>query len=142
MHFRAKFQAISLIHVPLPCLNFIFWLYEKHTNSPHHFECGLTTILMAITALLWFLKTNFTYWELDSTSLRQCWLWTRTEIGLRDVTRVGLMDYKHPAASGLEIDYVHPGPMIERKSLHAAPKDREEFLATLRGFAPQATFDV
>jgi len=143
MKFRAKFQAVGLLWFPLPCLYGIFWLSWRHSNFPHSSLYGLTAILWTVTALLWFFRTNFIYWELDSSSLRAFWLGKqRNEIAWLNVTRVGLENYQHPSSCCLVIDCIHPGPMIERKTILVDPRDREEFLATLRGFAPQATFDV
>jgi hypothetical protein len=42
----------------------------------------------------------------------------------------------------LQVDYARPAPMSDRGHVLANPEDREQFIRTLRRFAPQATFDV
>ena len=142
MRFRAKFQTIGLIGFPLPCLYALFWLRERHSYFPHPFLYGLCTIFLTIAALYWFFSTNFMYWELDKSCIRHRWFWKKKEIALQNVTRVGYMNYKRPSSCGLEIDYILPGPMIERRNMLVDPLDREQFITALRQFAPQAIFDV
>jgi len=82
------------------------------------------------------------YWELNTSCIRHRWFWKKNEIAWQNVTRVGYMNYKRPSSCGLEIDYILPGPLIERRSMLADPLDREQFITALRRFAPHAVFDV
>ena len=142
MRFWNKFRLRRLTFFPLPCLYALFWFFSRHSSFAHNDWYGLHVVLWTLVAVIWFVRQNFIYWELDLGCLRQRWLWKKTDVVLQDVKSVGYMNYKRPSSWGLEIDYIHPGPMIVRDTMLVDPVDREQFIAALRQFAPQATFDV
>jgi hypothetical protein len=143
MKFRAKVQPLALNYLAVAVINFICRLHAGKTLGLFSARCyGFGALIWLLVSLIVFVRQNFIYWELDSTSLRQLWFWKKTAIHWQEVTRIGLMNYKRPASSGLEIDYIHAGPMTERGTMLANPVGREQFIAALRQFAANATFDV
>jgi hypothetical protein len=140
MRFRTKFGAQGVFLVSLAIL-YAYFVFFGHLRSPHSFW-GFTAAVWVYWALLRVFSQIFCYWELDTDCLRQRNFLGVKEIPWQEVTRVGSFPPKHPASSMLQVDYSRPAPMSDRGYVLANPEDREQFIRTLRRFAPQATFDV
>ena len=140
MRFRTKFGAQGVFLVSLAIL-YAYFAFFGHVARLQPFW-GFTAAIYIWWALLRVLSQIFNYWELDADCLRQRNFLGVKEIPWQEVTRVGSFPPKHPASSMLQVDYARPAPMSDRGYVLANPEDREQFIRTLRRFAPQATFDV
>jgi hypothetical protein len=103
---------------------------------------GAIPIGFFLLALFQILSRLLVYWELDESSLRVQSFRTTREIALAEVTHVGGLVPGKPSSACLRVDYARPAPMSEQGYILATPKDRVRFIAALRRFAPQATFEV
>jgi hypothetical protein len=88
--------------------------------------------------MLQFFSLNSIYWELDADGIRQQRLWINTKVRWQDVTRV--VSLWSSSFYDLEIEYRRHrfGPKTGR--IRANPADREQFLTSLRRFAPQTEY--
>jgi len=93
--------------------------------------------LCVLLVLLAVLVYCFTYWDLDCTSLRQRKLWKEQKITWQEVTRVGRLGF---GANVVKISYGHS--VEDYGWLLAAPRNRGDFIDTLRRYAPHAEFDL
>ncbi len=83
------------------------------------------------------LSSSLTYWEVDSTCLRQRNLWKKKEIPWTEVTRVGRFGF---TTDTIKISCGHS--VEDYGWLYAEPRNRCEFLDELRRFAPHAEFGL
>lgn len=140
MRFRTKFGAQGYCLVSLAILYGCFALF-----GPHHLQRSMWGFAAAVWlwwAFVRIMSQLFNYWELDSDSFRIRSLWSTREIPWQEVTRVGSFNPKQPSSGFLEVDYARPAPMSARGHILANPEDREQFIAAMHRFAPQATFEV
>jgi hypothetical protein len=139
MKFRTKFGPQGWFVVSLACAyGYVVLLSPR--GSPHS-AWGFTAAVWVWWAFLRILSYLFTYWELDSSSLRQHSYWSTKEVAWEEVTHVGGLNGR-PSSAVLEVDYARPAPMSDRGHILASPEDRQQFIAALRRFAPQAAFEV
>jgi hypothetical protein len=139
MRFRTKFGAQGWCLVSVAILYACFAYFGYHLQrSVWGFAAGVWVWL----ALLRILSQIFCYWEADSESFREHNFWVKKEIPWEEVTRIGSFNPKQPSSSFLAVDYARGAPMSERGHIVANPADREQFIAVLHRFAPQATFEV
>ena len=75
-------------------------------------------------------------------SFRAHSFWTLKEVPWEEVTHVGSYFPIQPSSDLLAVEHARPAPMSDSGRILADPQDREQFLATLRRYAPQATFEV
>jgi hypothetical protein len=138
MRFRAKFGALGWIFVSLACASiFILIVGVGHKSAQHRYLAVVYMLLASQMVLYHF----FTYWEMDSSSLRVHYFWTTKEIAWAEVTYVGGANGR-PSSAFLDVYYARSAPMSERGHLLANPNDRRAFIEELRKFAPQAEFEV
>jgi hypothetical protein len=137
MRFRAKFGLLGWIWTLMAC----FYAYNSLFRSRPSIVGG-AVICMFLMVLLQILSRLFVYWDLDEVSLRVQSFWTKKEIAWAEVTHVGGLVPDKPSSAYLRVDYARPAPMSEQGHILANPEDRVKFIATLRRFAPQATFEV
>jgi len=108
------------------------WITGVRSSTLFLLGFGVNALIRVITQI-------FVYWELDSSSLREHRLWDCREVAWREVARVGLWN---PKSTVLEIQYARDAPLSDRGTVIANPEDREQFLAAIHRFAPQAAFDL
>ena len=135
MRFRAKFGALGWCWVGLACLALVLWFSGLRSGT-----LGWLVICYALMALQRVLMQIFVYWDVDDDGLRERCLRNTREVAWREVQHVG--GWPKPWSDSLAIDFARPAPLSDRGSIIANPEDREEFISTLRRFAPQAAFDV
>ncbi|MGA3082700.1 MAG: hypothetical protein ABSD44_15220 [Terracidiphilus sp.] len=99
-------------------------------------------ISFAALGLLSILSLCFVYWELDASCIRIHRFWSVREIAWGNVTQIVNLHPDYAPSNYLEIHYIRSALKSNQGSIIANPKDRPQFLAALRQFAPQAKFDV
>jgi hypothetical protein len=107
---------------------------------PHHSRGGFddwSEILCGLLLVLLFFSQYATFWELEAGGLRQHRLWVNTRISWQDVTRIVS---SWSSTYDLKIEYQRHGLGSKTGRILASPKDRDQFLDTLRHFAPHAEF--
>jgi len=135
MRFRARFGALGWCQVSLATFSLFLWFSGLHSRF-----VAIYAFCLALNTLQRVFNHAFIYWELDSTSLRERRFWNTKEIQWGEVTHVG--GFVRPSSDHLEVDFAHPAPMSESGRIIARPEDRQQFLAALHRFAPQAHFEV
>jgi hypothetical protein len=137
MLFRARFGALGWCQVSLATFALFLWLSGLHSRS-----ISILAFFLALIALQRVFNYAFIYWELDSKSFRERRFWNTKEIQWGEVTHVGSFIPSQPSSDYLEVDFARPALMSESGRIIAHPEDRQQFLASLHRFAPQAHFDV
>lgn len=129
-------------------INFItasLWIYLglfAHTSFLHGFY-RMTSFLWLSILLSSVLAQVFFYWEIHVDSLYERRLWATRTVSFTEIVRVVPSTFgKKPRPGWLEIDFFRPGPFSARGTLRLAPAHLQEFVATLRHAAPQATFET
>ena len=104
---------------------------------------GFLAYCLCIVAWSQFGSYFFGYWELDSISFRarSPWTWSLKEVPWEEVTHVRSLP-SGPYSGGFLVEHTRPAPMLDSGHILANPRDREQFIAALRRYAPQATFEV
>ena len=87
--------------------------------------------------MLLFFSQYDTFWEMDADGLKQHRLWVNTKISWKDLTRVVS---SWSSTYDLKIEYRRHGLGAKSGHILASPRDRDQFLDTLRHFAPQVEF--
>jgi hypothetical protein len=123
-------------------LCFLIVLKISELKSGHHNAALSPVALIWIFFGLWrTLSQIFIYWDVDSSGLRERRLWNERTIPWQEVTRVsGWMD--RPSSDALAVHYARSAPLSDSGTVVATPEDRQQFLADLHRYAPQAAFDV
>jgi hypothetical protein len=137
MRFRAKFGALGWCWAGLAGFVLVLWSSGLRTGG-----FGGFSVLIVLLAIQRVLLHAFVYWDVLSDGLRERRLWNTREVAWREVQHVGGWRPSQPSSDSLAIDFARPAPLSDRGSIIANPEDREEFIAALRRFAPQAAFDV
>jgi hypothetical protein len=142
MRYRAKFGILGWLYVALPC--FVILLKISGFRSGIHSSL-LTYSYVGLVSFLGLVRVSrqiFTYWQLDSSGLRERMLWRQRDISWQEVARVSGYPCSQPGSNSLSIDYARPAPLSDRGTIIANPENRRQFLADLHRFAPQAVYDV
>ena len=114
-------------------------LAHGHTESGFlNRSIGFLNLLTALLALLAFYALKSTFWELDADGLRRRRLWMNATVEWKDVTRV--VSLWSSSFYDLKIEYDRHGFGPRTGHILANPEDRDQFLDTLRRFAPQAEY--
>lgn len=98
---------------------------------------GFFNLLTAIIALLMLYTVKTKFWELTADGLRLHRLGIEIKIKWQDVTRVVSV---WASTYDLKIEYLRHGLGSKTGFLLASPEDREDFVAELRRYAPDAEF--
>jgi hypothetical protein len=122
----------------MACLVIILQVSPGHHNR----SLGFMSFFWIINASTIVLTNVLVYWDVNSNCLRERRLWHTREVAWSEVTHVGAWNPEQPASDTLAIHYARPAPMSDKGDVIANPDDRQQFIAALRRFAPQATFDV
>jgi hypothetical protein len=138
MRFRAKFGALGWCWVLLACPSMFSLIAGVGHKSTEHPYLAVVSMLIASQTVL---NHFFTYWEMDSSSLRVHYFWTTREIAWAEATHVGGANSR-PSSGFLDVYYARSAPMSGRGHFLANPNDRRAFIEDLRKFAPQAEFEV
>jgi hypothetical protein len=138
MRFRAKFGALGWIWVFLACAYIFNLIAGGGYKSTQHPYLAVLYMLLASQAVL---NRFFTYWEMDSSTLRVRQFWRTKEIAWVEVTHVKGANGR-PSSAFLDVYYARSAPMSERGHFLANPNDRRAFIEELRKFAAQAEFEV
>ena len=111
-------------------------LFHRHLTLSSLYV--VSNLFSAVLSLLVFYSLNATVWELDADGMRRRRLWINTRIRWQDVTRV--VSLWSSSFFDLKIEYRRKGfgPRIGHVLVN--PADRDQFLDTLRRFAPQAEY--
>jgi hypothetical protein len=133
MRFREKFGLAGWIWVALACFMSDSALVLRHT------ELTSTCFVILIT-LFQALKCRFLYWDLEPDRIRRQFFWSTEEIPWNKVTHVGNLA-PLPWSSAVVVTYRRSAPLPGCGQILANPSDRQQFLAALHRFAPQATFE-
>lgn len=139
MRFRAKFGLLGWVYVAFASFVIVLILSPRQHHGDQRFFAVLPTLVLAVLRIL---SQIFIYWEINSDGLRVRRFWDEKTIPWQEVTRVGAWNPKHASSDVLAIDYFRSAPMSDQGSVIANPEDRQQFLANLRRYAPQAVFDV
>jgi len=140
IRFRAKFGWQGWFFVTLGILYTVQAVVDHHRGRDP--LSGCVVAIWIFNALVRVLTKLFRYWEVDASSLRVRNFWSTKEFPWDEVIWVGNYIPSQPSSGFLQIDYARPAPLSERGHILANPEDRPAFLAALRQFAPQATFQV
>lgn len=138
MRFRYKFGALDGAWVWLALFMTVLW------SSAHGHRSTNLSILAASWIFLAALRVSnhlFVYWDLDSTGIRERRFWGIKQIPWSEVTLVQGLNGS-PSSNFLEVWSSRPSPISASDRVLAYPGNREEFIAALRRFAPQANFEV
>lgn len=141
MRFRGKFHwlqaATSALWIGLSCA----WIH-KSSAPPSLRVTYLITGILQLCALLFYLSTYFTWWDIGKDELVQRRLWGVRRIPWDQIARVGPWRLsKKPRYTWIEVDYVRPSPLSDQGTLLMQPEDREALISALRSHAPQAEFE-
>ena len=143
MKFQAKFGSADVGMLWVACIWVFVWL-----TAPSHLPHGWNSLMASVWAVgpLWrVLRHYFVYWELEPACLREVRYWVKRDIPWQEVTHVGGFPATWASSDFLQVDFFHSPevtPYTGRDRLVFQPGDRDGFIAALRRFAPQATFDV
>lgn len=87
-------------------------------------------------------QNRFVYWDVESAGLCEHRFWKTKAVPWEEITQVsGFFTGKHPSLT-ITVDYSRSAPMSDRGHILADPEDRDQFIAALRRYAPNASFDV
>jgi hypothetical protein len=136
MKFRTKFGLQGWVLVSLGVLYSCMWSTRRGNLL------GILAAGFVLQALVRGLSHAFYYWELNADGLRQRNFWRVKTIPWEEVTWVGSAIPKQPSSGFLQVDYARPAPMSDRGQIRANPDNREQFIRTMRKYAPQATFEA
>lgn len=139
MRFRAKFGLLGWVQVAFVLFVLVLMLSPGQHNGNQRFFVVLPTLVLTVLRIL---SQIFIYWDINSDGLHVRRFWDEKTIPWQEVTHVGAQSPKHVSSDVLAIDYFRSAPMSDRGSVIANPEDRQQFLSTLRRYAPQAVFDV
>jgi hypothetical protein len=132
VRFRAKFGWVDWVWIVTASVVTVAWVIGRRSSTLFLFVFGLNALIRIVSQV-------FVYWDVDSSSLREHRLWSTKEVAWQEVARVGLWT---PKSTVLEIEYARDAPLSDRGTVIANPGDREQFLAAIHRFAPQAAFEL
>jgi hypothetical protein len=113
-------------------------LVERHPSLTDRILASLWVLIATVHVLDQF----FFYWELEPVCLRQRRFWTKKEVAWESVTVVRDYTLWGLPSDWLEVDFSCPAKKSGRGRILARPRDRAQFIATVRDLAPQAVFVV
>ena len=138
MRFHAKFGWIGWAQA----INAVIWSTEwlfRGRSEPWSSEF---VALLTLSVLLLYVTTyRFRYWEFRPEGLREHNFWKTRDVAWDELRHVQGRNAV-PSAEYVELYAYRPPPMSESFRLIANPGKRDQFLAALRKFAPQAEYDV
>jgi hypothetical protein len=131
MRFRAKIGPEIWVLIAMLCFFTVLWVIKPASDFFRY-----SILFSGLFALQQILKRIFTYWEVDSDCFRERRFLKVREIPWHTVTRVGRFQF----AGYLSIFFVNQDE--NSGFITVNPADREQLLAALRQYAPQAKFDA
>jgi hypothetical protein len=134
MRFRKNNSLLPSLFAAYICV----YTFDVLRSRSIYFPWEISFVAVStLSVLLFILSHFFTYWELDSTCLRERKLWMKKEIAWQDVTSVRRFGF---SSDKVMICY---GRVPENCGyILANPSNRDGFIVTLRRFVPEAHFDV
>jgi len=142
MKFRTKFGLLGWMYIPVAGLH--VFVSNFRINPSTRVFGQLVAAACVLLALIRVVGYLLTYWELDADGLRERRYLRTMEVFWHEVTGVhGLGDRASSDTLVVEFDPVlKPSLPFGSNRIVATPEDREQFIATLERFAPQANFEV
>ncbi len=142
MRFRTKFAwpqiASNFLWVVLCILNTRIHAEPSGLHSANVVAAWFFGLL-----LLWSIAAAlFTYWDVSDMAIVERRLWNTKSVPWAEINRIAPWPAgKRPNPKMLEVDYTRAGPLSDRGSMIVEPRERADFIAALRKYAPQADFD-
>ncbi|MGA9673003.1 MAG: hypothetical protein WBQ94_27635 [Terracidiphilus sp.] len=149
MRFREKSGPLGWVYVLLMCLygcDFIcsiFW-HQPSTSSIILAFRGLAAAGWAGVVLRLFLNRRYGYWDLDSDGLHKRRLESKKDVTIQwdKVIAVRNLFPSMIWDETLSVYYESPASKLGFSHITAVPENRNDLIAALRKFAPQAKFNV
>jgi hypothetical protein len=146
MRFRKRFGLLGWVNVFGACFYAFDWFVGRSSSTSAIILAlrGFAIAAFSCAALLMILDSRSVYWELDSNGLHQCRFGSAKELTVAWDEVIVVRD----VIPGLRLDgtvavyYKFPGSKLGFKRIVVLPERRNELIAALRRFAPQATFTV
>jgi hypothetical protein len=137
VRFRSKLGPPQAAFSIAPAFLFGYgWLFGKS----HRGADGLLALAWLACSATWFSVHAFTFWDFESSGLRERRLWKTTMIPWTEVTYIG--PWQSAKSKWIAVEYERKTPLSDRGRIVAIPARREAFIAALRQFAPQAQFEI
>jgi hypothetical protein len=146
MRFRAKFGLYGWVSALFSCFyvyDFFFWRGPS-TSTIISVLRGFAAATLAFGALLLFISRRNSYWDLDCDGLHQRQFGRNMEFTIPwdKVVAVRNLIPGFGWDGTVSVYYDFPASKLGFKHITTVPERRNELIAALRRFAPQATFTV
>ena len=138
MRFHSKFGLLGWV------LTFIalVLVYDGLSEHPVKILNTLCAVLGAALIIFHILNTFFVYWEFDGKVLIDRRFWKLRTFAPNEILRVSGVGNWGTTPSSIRIDYFRIEKPLKSGKLYLNPKNLPQFIDKLRGFAPEAAFDI